>query len=64
MPTNIIYTAVGILLLLDTALQIAAAVCAQHFGQSPTLSFWSHQLSFNLKMAIASSLVLVVLTEL
>jgi hypothetical protein len=54
---NIAFSVIGILVLIDTALQIGTLIFWSSFGQSRTLLFWSQLISFHIKLALGVWLI-------
>ena len=54
----IAFSVVGILVLIETALQIGTLVFWSSLGQSRTLLFWSQLISFHIKLAVGFWLIL------
>lgn len=55
---DIAFSVIGILVLIDTALQIGTLLFGLRFGQSRTLLFWSQLISFYIKLGIGLWLLL------
>ena len=55
---DIAFSVIGILVLIDTALQIGTLIFWSSFGQSRTLLFWTYLISFHIKLGIALCLLL------
>ena len=55
---DIAFSVIGILVLIDTALQIGTLIFWSSFGQSRTLLFWSQLISFHIKLALGFWLIL------
>jgi hypothetical protein len=54
---DIAFSVIGILVLIDTALQIGTLITWSRFGQSRTLLFWSQLISFHIKLALGVWLI-------
>jgi hypothetical protein len=55
---DIAFSIIGILVLIDTALQIGTLFIWSNCGQSRTLLFWSQLISFHIKLALSFWLIL------
>ena len=53
----IAFSVIGILVLIDTAVQIGTLIFWSSFGQSRTLLFWSQLISFYIKLALGVWLI-------
>ena len=55
---DVAFSVIGILVLIDTALQIGTLIFGLRFGQSRTVFFWSQLISFHIKLAVGFWLIL------